>query len=121
LTVALPARLAIATGDGQSGLPGTRVAIGVKVVDAASLPIGNVQVSFSVASGQATLNPPTALTGADGVATIQVTLGANAGPVRITAASAGLTSVSFSLTITPATPGTPVPQIDAGGVKGAGF
>jgi uncharacterized protein (TIGR03437 family) len=75
-------------------------------------------VNFSVVSGSATLGAPSAGTDVTGVATVQVTLGANAGPVKISAASAGLTSVTFTLNVIVSATG---PQISTGGVAGAGL
>ncbi len=121
LTVQKAATLSIAAGNNQSGTPGKAVAIGVKVVDSAGNPVGNVLVNFTLSAGTATLSSSSALTGGNGVASIQVTLGATVGPVTITAASSGLTSVTFSLTITTPPPTTPVPTINPNGVQGSGF
>ncbi len=121
LTPQTAANLSIASGNNQSGTPGSVLVVTVKVVDATSAPVGNVLVNFTVATGSATLSPSGVTTGSDGTASVQVTLGSTAGPVTITAASAGLTPVTFALTVTAAQPTTPVPTINTNGVQGSGF
>ena len=118
LAVAVPASLAIASGDGQSGAPGKKLVIAVKVTDAARIPVAAVTVNLAVTSGSAVLDASAIQTGADGTATTKVTLGSTVGPVKITASSAGLSSVTFNLTVTQPPVTTPVPVID-GGVAGA--
>jgi len=78
-----------------------------------------VGVSFTIASGTASLSAPTATTGGDGIATIQLTLGATIGPLKITASAAGLSSVIFNLTVTQPAIIVLQPQITSGGVEGA--
>ncbi len=119
LTVQVPATMIISGGDAQSGPPGKILAVAVKVTDASGAPVGNAIVSFTVSSGTATLNPATATTGSDGVASTQVTLGASVGPLKIVAAFSGLSSVTFNLTITQPVITPPQPQITSGGVVGA--
>jgi uncharacterized protein (TIGR03437 family) len=116
-----PANLAISVGNGLSGPPGTVVNLAAKVTDGSSNPVGGVLVNFTVSSGSATLQTPSATTGGDGTASVLVTLGQTPGPVTVSAASAGLNPVTFSLTVTVPPVVTPIPQIAAGGVTGAGF
>jgi uncharacterized protein (TIGR03437 family) len=78
-----------------------------------------VVVSFAVSTGAASLSAATATTGGDGTASIQLTLGATVGALKITAAAAGLPGVTFNLTVTPPVITTPQPQINTGGVEGA--
>jgi uncharacterized protein (TIGR03437 family) len=111
LAVQVPAIMTISSGNGQSGPPGTSVAIAVKVTDATGIPVGNVVVSFAVSSGTASLSAGTATTGGDGTATIQLTLGATVGALKITASAAGLTSVAFNLTVTQPIVTVPMPTI----------
>ena len=59
-----------------------------------------VTVTFSVASGSATLRAASVQTAADGIAGVSVTLGASAGPVVVTAAVTGLPPVQFQVTAT---------------------
>ena len=95
------------------------LSIGVKVTDSASNPVGNVLVNFAVTAGSASLSSSSVTTGGDGIASLQVTLGTTAGPVTITAGSAGLTTVTFSLIVTNPPPVNPVPTITT--VQGSGF
>jgi uncharacterized protein (TIGR03437 family) len=111
LTLQVPAALTITSGNGQSGPPGTSVSIAVKVADATGLPVGNVAVSFTVSAGTASLSAGTATTAGDGTATIQLTLGATVGAVKITASAAGLASVTFNLTVTQPVVTVPTPTI----------
>jgi len=114
----VPVTMTISSGNAQSGPPGTSLSISVKVTDASGMPVGNVAVGFAVSSGTASLSAATATTGGDGTATIQLTLGATVGPLTITAA-AGLSGVTFNLTITQPVVTMPIPQINSGGVEGA--
>jgi uncharacterized protein (TIGR03437 family) len=119
LLVQVPATMTISSGDAQSGPPGTSISIAVKVADASGTPVGGVAISFAVASGTASLSGATATTGGDGVATIQLTLGATVGALKITASAGGLTTVTFNLTVTQPVVTVPQPQITSGGVEGA--
>lgn len=119
LTLQVPATMKISSGNAQSGPPGTSLSIAVAVTDATGAPVGNVAVSFAVASGTASLSSATATTGGDGIAAIQLTLGVGVGPLSITASANGLPSVTFSLTITQPVVSTPFPTITSGGVEGA--
>jgi uncharacterized protein (TIGR03437 family) len=119
LTVAIPTLLTLQSGDAQSGPPGKLVPVAVKVADANGIPVAQVPITFSVTSGTATIAKPTVQTGADGVATAVVTLGASVGSVKISAVGSGLTAVTFNLTITTPPVVTPVPTISDGGVEGA--
>lgn len=118
-----PAKLAIAAGNNGSGAPGTVLSISVLVTDASNKPVGGALVNFTVSSGSASFNGTvsSATTAGDGTAGAPVTLGPNPGAVTISAASPGLNSVTFSLTVTAPPVVTPMPQIAAGGVTGAGF
>jgi len=119
LVLQVPATMTISSGDAQSGPPGTSLSIAVKVADASGTPVGGVVVSFAVSTGAASLSAATAVTKGDGTATIQLTLGATVGALKITAMATGLSSVSFNLTVTQAVITTPMPQITSGGVEGA--
>jgi uncharacterized protein (TIGR03437 family) len=68
-------------------------------------PVAGAQVSFTVASGSASLSAATATTNASGQASVNVTAGATAGPITITAAIAGTSfSQTFTLTSRPPAP-----------------
>lgn len=119
LIVQVPSVMTISSGDAQTGPPGTSLSIAVKIVDATGMAVGNVVVSFTVSTGTASLSAATATTGGDGVATIQLTLGATIGPLKIAAAAAGVPGVTFNLTVTQPVVTVPQPQITSGGVEGA--
>jgi uncharacterized protein (TIGR03437 family) len=119
LVVQAPATMTISSGDAQAGPPGTSLSIAVKVVDASGAPVGGVVVSFAVSTGTASLSAATATTGGDGTATIQLTLGATVGALKITAAAGGLSGVTFNLTVTQPVVTVPQPTITSGGVEGA--
>jgi uncharacterized protein (TIGR03437 family) len=117
LTVAVPARVTISSGDGQSGFPGTKLAVAVRVVDVTGVPVAGLPVSFSVSQGSAQLSSPSANTDVTGIASTQVVLGNVPGRVTITASTSGLAPVTFTLTVqVPAVAG---PQITS--VVGAGL
>jgi hypothetical protein len=95
-----PAALIKAAGDEQSGNEGEPVAVrpAVKVVDAASQPVANVQVTFAVTGGSGTVTGATPRTGADGIAAVERwTLGA-AGVNTLNATVAGLPVQTFTAT-----------------------
>lgn len=83
------------------------------------MPVGDVLVNFTVTSGTATLGLSSVLTGGDGIATAQLTLGQTPGPVTISAASSGLTTITFGATILPPQSTTPSPVINSNGIQGA--
>ncbi len=93
------------SGDGQTATTGQAFAqpLVVSVVDNNQKPIPNFQVSFTVTSGSATVNPGSATTGSNGQAQTTVTAGPNAGNVVVTASAGGL-SQTFNLTVTPPGP-----------------
>jgi uncharacterized protein (TIGR03437 family) len=106
-TPAPAAGISIVSGNNQTGPEGTtlRQWLEVKVVDSGGNAISNVPVQFHVASGSATLRPPgdagPSGTTVDVVTytTAQVYVTVNsAGPITVTAAVAGLPSVTFNLT-----------------------
>src|SRR5207302_5578934 len=103
LTVATAVNMTISEGNGASGVPGAQIRVAVKITDSASAGVAGVTVTFAVASGSATLSATTAQTNSAGIASVSATLGQTPGPVRITASSAGLSSVTFNLTVTDVT------------------
>ena len=110
--------LAISAGNNQSGNPGAKIKLSVKVADSSGNGAAGVGVVFTVSSGSATLSSSTGVTGADGVASTTVTLGGTSGAVTVIAQASGLPTVTFKLTVNPVA-STPVPQISTGGVVGA--
>lgn len=120
LTVQTASSLALAGGNNQKGDPGATLNVSVRVVDSGGVPVAGATVSFSVTSGSATIATPTLTTGVDGVAIAAVKLGTTAGPVVVTASVAGLSSVTFNLTVNQVST-VPLPQIASGGVSSAGL
>ena len=115
-----PKTMSLVGGNNQSGTAGTKLTspLVVKVVDASGVAVPGVVVNFAVVpSGAATVNPPSAITLNDGTASAIITLGSTAGGLTITASSAGVANVSFSLTSTSAT----APAISSGGIAGGGL
>lgn len=100
-------RVRIVSGDGQSGLPGASLAkpLVVGISSTAGAPVPGVRVNFAVIAGKATLNPASVISGADGTAAINVSLGAQTGSVQVSAGADFLNPVTFSLTST----NTPLP------------
>ncbi len=118
-------RLEIAGGNGQTGAPGTRLPLPLvaRAVGPRGLGVPGVTVSFTVTAGAAVLSTTSAITGEDGSAGVEVTLGAVAGFVSVTASAGNLSPVRFSIT-TGAPPGLgpdESPRITAGGIVGAGL
>jgi hypothetical protein len=88
-----PAAIAAVSGAGQTGTVGSTLAspLVFEVTSASDAPVAGVTVAFSVTSGSATLSPASAVTGTDGTASTQLTLGSAAGTVEVTATVQGRT------------------------------
>jgi len=86
-----PAAIAAVSGAGQSGTIGTMLSLPLvfEVTTVSDAPASGVAVAFTVTTGTATVSPTTAVTDANGTASTQVTLGATAGSVEITATVQG--------------------------------
>ena len=86
-----PATLTVVSGDGQSGLAGTRAAAPVVVVllDGAGQPMAGQTVLWQVTGGSATLDAGASVTDAAGQASVGYTFGNFPGPVTITASAFG--------------------------------
>lgn len=84
-------RLAIVSGNSQTGVAGSLLASPVTVVvrDADANPVAGVTVAFSASAG-ATVSPTTATTSASGTAQAQVRLATTAGTGTVTASAPGL-------------------------------
>jgi len=94
----IPATMSIVNGNGQSGTIGSTLTapLVVKVADSSGAGVPGVMVSFTAnPASAAALDPASATTLNDGTASTRVTL-------TITAATAGMPSVSFLLTATAA-------------------
>ncbi len=97
----VPGSVTALSGNGQSAIIGTTLAqsLVVQVSSAAGAPISGATVTFSVASGSATLSTPNTRTDNTGIASTQVTVGSTAGAVTIAAAVSG-TTLSAQFTVT---------------------
>ena len=94
-----PAALVMVAGDGQTGLVNTVLpdSLAVRVDDAQGQPLAGVSVSWTVA-GSGSASRSSVVTGADGRAAIQRTLGGTAGTQTTTAAVPDLPGVVFTST-----------------------
>lgn len=90
---AVPSRLAAAGGQDQTGPIGNQLtdALRVLVIDERGNPVAGVTVSWSVLAGGGTIAPTSSITGADGVAWAELTLGPAAGEQRAQGQVDGLT------------------------------
>ena len=115
-------RLAIVGGSNQSGAAGEKLPIPltVRMTNTAGTPVSGATISFSVTRGTAQLSAGSAVTNADGIASVTITLGGVAGDVYVVASAPGLLPIQFQLTIEGAVV-TGQPRISAGGVVGAGL
>lgn len=106
--------LRISSGNRQAGPVGGALPVELRVQVLHSLQTGmpGVPVTFSVVSGQATMNASRVNTDLLGFAAVRVTLGNSPGPVQIRAAADGLTPVVFDLSA------VAVPVVSGDGVSG---
>lgn len=90
-------------GDNQTGVAGTTLAEPMVVVLRSSLgqPIAGASITWTPAAGSGTATPPVSITGPDGRASTQWTLGPGAGPQQLMASAEGVTPVTFGATATP--------------------
>jgi plastocyanin len=87
-----PAELSIAGGDGQDGpISSTLPALQAKVADQFGNGVPGVTVTWTVTSGDGTVDPGTSDTDANGVAETELTFGATVGDVTVDADVTGLT------------------------------
>ena len=98
----LPAALTIASGDGQTGLTGSRLPLplAVQVRDANNQPVPGVVAAFSVLTGGGSVDSATATTDAQGIARSGATLGPTQGTQTFRAAVGNLPAVTFTATAT---------------------
>jgi uncharacterized protein YjdB len=103
------------SGDSQAAGRGALLAapLVVRAVDRFANPVPGVAVAWAVATGGGSIAPPSSITGAQGTAAAQWTLGAAAGAQTATASVGGAISATFTATATvpvvsvTVTPGTP--------------
>jgi len=100
--VGAPAKLSISGGSGQTGRPGEKLALPlrVRVTDSGGNPTVNTSVGWTVLSGSAVLAANHTVTDVSGETSNTVTLGATPGPVRIRTQINQATFVEFDLTVT---------------------
>jgi hypothetical protein len=100
-TRAAPASLSVVGGDLQAGLVGVQLGVPLSVVvtNSGGAPVQGAAVRFQVTDGAGSVSPTTVTTNANGVAQTQLTLGSQAGTVKVTATveGTGLTT-AFSAT-----------------------
>ena len=111
------ARVSAVAGFSGSGAPGAVLATPfiVEVLDSNGTPVSGVEVAFTATN--ATVNPASARTAANGRAQTTVTLGAAGGSGSVTATVAGIPTATAALTINAASTG---PVVRAA-VNGASF
>jgi adhesin/invasin len=100
----VPARLVLSSGQGQTAVVGTEVAIrpAVIVQNAAGEPLSDVVVSFTPGPNSGGVNFPTATSNANGVATIgSWTIGNLVGPHTLVASVSPAATFTFNATGTP--------------------
>jgi hypothetical protein len=80
-TTRLPASITIVSGSQQSGFTGLTLSqpLVVKVTAADGTPVAGQTVDFAIDSGQATVDPASAVTDVNGLAQTQVTIGSSSG------------------------------------------
>ncbi|MBK8004309.1 MAG: Ig-like domain-containing protein [Gemmatimonadetes bacterium] len=103
-TAAAASILAKNAGDNQAATAGQAVGTAprVLVTDQFGNPISGVAITFAVASGGGSITGASPVTNASGLATVgSWTLGTTAGSNTLTAAAAGLTTVTFTATGNP--------------------
>ncbi|MEX2531252.1 MAG: invasin domain 3-containing protein, partial [Gemmatimonadota bacterium] len=92
--------LVLVSGDGQTIEPGAlSSALTVRVDDQDTNPFEGAEVTFAIESGDGTLTSTSETTAANGQASTTVTAGATEGALTISATVAGLTPVTFNLTV----------------------
>ena len=127
-------QLMIVSGNLQSGLPGSALPqpLVVRLVRGPA-PVAGTAILFRVLTGVGTLSAASAVTAADGTASVTLTLGTRLGPVVVSASAESAAPVQFELTVTQSPgggtppgggdgqPAGPRPRISPGGVTGAGL
>jgi hypothetical protein len=93
-------RIAVASGNDQSGSAGGPLAspVAVRVTDGFGNPVVGVTVQWEAQNGS--VDPSSSVTGADGLAHTEWTLGSSAGAQSVTATSSGLSGSPLTLTAT---------------------
>jgi hypothetical protein len=105
----IPATLALASGNNQSGFVGQQLAapLVVKATDSSNRPVPNVSVTFSVSAGGGAVAQTTVVTDSQGLGSTTLTLGQTPGANSATATAGTLSGspVTFVATAVLPTPG----------------
>ncbi len=96
-----PAKLAIVSGNKQTGPPNTALPnpLVVKVLDANGIVVPGATVTFADNGAGGSFSPMSPVSDSKGRATTQYTTGPNTGKVTVTASTQGATSVNFIVTV----------------------
>ena len=111
-----PVAMAIAAGDGQTPTVGTLVPTQpqVHVTDGLGLPVADVPVAFAVVAGGGTIGADLVNTDADGLASVEWTIGTRTGTNTLEASSETLGMVAFTAEGTPDVPASLQPAAGDG-------
>lgn len=96
---------ASSSGDGQTGAPGSVLSpFRIQLTDD-GIPVEGAIINWTVASGAGTLDVPTSITDANGLAAATLTLGVTTGQTTVRAAASGANGSPTSFTGTAVIPG----------------
>jgi len=97
-----PAAIALAAGDGQSGVAGGILpeSLAVRITDATDRPVAQIRVAFTADAGGGRTEPDTAVTDNTGRAAARWVLGTQAGTHKVQANVVGSTQLAASFTAT---------------------
>jgi len=103
-----PAAIALAAGDGQSGVAGGILpeSLAVRITDATNRPVAQIRVAFTADAGGGRTEPDTAVTDNTGHAAARWVLGTQAGTHKVQVNVVGSTQLAASFTAT-VSPGAP--------------
>jgi uncharacterized protein (TIGR03437 family) len=124
LMVNSPVRLDITGGNNQNVPTGEYLPqpLTAQLVGRAAPGVPNVNVTFAVTAGSATLYPATAMTDPNGKAAVNLQVGSKAGPVTVSATVNGISPAAFGINaIDPNSAPAGAPVISSGGIVGAGL
>src|SRR5512135_1991899 len=97
-----PAAIALAAGDGQSGVAGGILpeSLAVRITDATNRPVAQIRVAFTADAGGGRTEPDTAVTDNTGRAAARWVLGTQAGTHKVEANVVGSAQLAASFTAT---------------------
>jgi hypothetical protein len=99
-TTGTPVSMSISSGNSQTAPPNAPLpaSLVVKVIDSHSYGVAGVTVNFTDNGAGGTFVATSVVTGSNGTASAQYTMGPKAGKIKITASSSGLKSLTFTET-----------------------